>query len=204
MQINDIKYERHDIFTAPIFQFENKALINELKEFILTKNLSGIESKVADEIKKNLHESTFDFFQNKSEIVSKTKNFAAYCIKKVINNVRDEEFDYEISFSESWCHIGEKNSTHDIHNHANCSWCGVYYIQCGDHNSGGQTFFQNPINSVYKDYGTDHIEKSAIAVTPYDGMLVIFPSILNHYQALYTGEKKRIVVAFNTRVLGKV
>jgi len=32
MPVNDIKYERHDIFSAPIFQFENKVLINELKE----------------------------------------------------------------------------------------------------------------------------------------------------------------------------
>tara|TARA_B100001741_G_C16402543_1_gene527667 strand:+ start:128 stop:742 length:615 start_codon:yes stop_codon:yes gene_type:complete len=204
MPVNDIKYERHDIFSAPIFQFENKVLINELKEFILEREISGIESNVAKEIKSNLHESAFDFFQNESQIVLKTRNFVAYCIKKVINDIKDEKFDYELNFSESWYHVGETNSSHDIHNHANCSWCGIYYIQSGDPDSGGQTFFQNPINSIYKDYGTDHIEKSAIAITPSDGLLVIFPSILNHYQALYTGKMKRIVVAFNTRVLGKV
>ena len=33
-----------------------------------------------------------------------------------------------------------------------------------------------------------------------NGLLILFPSYLEHYQSLYTGKKDRIVVAFNAQV----
>ena len=41
---------------------------------------------------------------------------------------------------------------------------------------------------------------SSIRVLPKDGLLVLFPSFLIHYQALYKGVEDRIVVAFNASV----
>ena len=39
-----------------------------------------------------------------------------------------------------------------------------------------------------------------VRIKPEDGMLVVFPSYLNHYQALYEGVEDRIVVAFNSTI----
>ena len=33
-----------------------------------------------------------------------------------------------------------------------------------------------------------------------NGLLVLFPSYLQHYQSIYTGKKNRIVVAFNAQI----
>ena len=41
---------------------------------------------------------------------------------------------------------------------------------------------------------------SITRVKPKDGMLVLFPSYLIHYQALYTGMQDRVVIAFNSSV----
>ena len=41
---------------------------------------------------------------------------------------------------------------------------------------------------------------SIVRIKPEDGMLVIFPSYLSHYQALYKGVEDRIVVAFNSTI----
>ena len=41
---------------------------------------------------------------------------------------------------------------------------------------------------------------SITRVKPKDGMLVLFPSYLIHYQAPYKGTQDRIVIAFNCSV----
>ena len=37
-------------------------------------------------------------------------------------------------------------------------------------------------------------------VKPENGLLILFPSYLQHYQSIYTGKKDRIVVAFNAQI----
>ena len=52
------------------------------------------------------------------------------------------------------------------------------------------------------DFGTRYLDaKLQERVKPENGLLVLFPSYLSHFQSLYTGDKDRIVVAFNMSVL---
>ena len=60
------------VFQIPMAQYENKDLISELKDFILSKDSQGIESNVAPTIKQNLIESKFNFFQDEVDIVRRT------------------------------------------------------------------------------------------------------------------------------------
>ena len=43
-------------------------------------------------------------------------------------------------------HITKTNGVHESHIHPSCSWCGIYYLQSGDENSG-DTVFENPVKS---------------------------------------------------------
>lgn len=190
-------------FGTPILVFENTELIDKLKDYILSQAIDGIASKVAEGIKVNLTESKFDLFQHKVEIIEKTTRFIASSLKKTLNSLQQENYGYKISFNESWYHIGEKNSAHESHNHPNCSWCGVFCVQSGDPNSGGDTVFQSPISSNFRDHGTKYLAKeTTLRVKAKDGRLILFPSYLNHSQSLYTGDKPRIVVAFNSTIRG--
>ena len=73
-------------------------------------------------------------------------------------------------------------------------------MQSGDEGSG-DTVFESPVRSTYVDRGNLYLNNiSTVRIKPKDGMLVLFPSYLSHYQAMYKGTEDRIVVAFNASV----
>ena len=184
-------------FQIPMAFYENKQLINTLTAYILSKKAQGIESNVAPNVKHNLVESKFDFLNGNAVIIKDVREWIDDCIKKTINTIQMEDVDYDINYKESWYHITKTNGVHESHIHPSCSWCGIYYLQSGDENSG-DTVFENPVKSTYIDRGNLYLNNmSQYRVKPQDGLLVIFPSFLSHYQAMYKGDKDRIVVAFN-------
>ena len=202
---NNLYYKKDTLFSTYFYRFENKKLAFELKEYILSLDeLNGIESNIAPTIKQNLVESKFDFFKIDEKVIDKTKEFFASCIKVVLNDLQDCTDNYRVRFNEAWYHIGKKNSSHDVHTHTNCSWCGVFYLQSGDPDGNGETKFSSPIIYNYTDFGTSSINEEVASVIPEDGKLVIFPSYLKHYQSLYTGNQDRIVVAFNSSIIDKI
>ena len=190
----------HATFQIPMAYYENKELNNTLCAYILSKEVEGIESNVAPNIKHNLVESKFNFLNGDAMIVKDTKNWIDGCIKQTINTIQMESVDYDITYKESWYHVTKTNGMHESHIHPGCSWCGIYYLQSGDLGSG-ETVFENPVKSTYIDRGNLYLNNmSQYRVKPQDGLLVIFPSFLSHYQAMYKGTKDRIVVAFNASI----
>ena len=188
------------VFQIPMAHYENKELTNILSGYILSKETKGIESEVATGIKHNLVESKFDFLYGNALIVKDTKEWIDKCLKETINTIQMEDIDYDITYNESWYHVTKTNGMHEPHIHPSCSWCGIYYLQSGDGDSG-HTVFQNPVCPTYIDRGNLYLNSgSSIRVLPKDGLLVLFPSFLIHYQALYKGVEDRIVVAFNASV----
>tara|TARA_B100001057_G_C22598321_1_gene851763 strand:+ start:294 stop:896 length:603 start_codon:yes stop_codon:yes gene_type:complete len=187
-------------FQIPMAFYENKQLNNTLAAYIVSKETQGIESNVAPNIKHNLVESKFDFLNGNAMILKDVREWIDSCIKKTINTIQMESVDYDITYKDSWYHITKINGMHENHIHPGCSWCGIYYLQSGDENSG-DTVFENPVKSTYIDRGNLYLNNmSQYRVKPQDGLLVIFPSFLSHYQAMYKGDKDRIVVAFNATI----
>lgn len=190
-------------FTSPLVLIKNKEFIPELKKYIYKQKTKGIESNCAKHLKNNLVESKFDFLSHNDSSVVKVKNFFGKYVANVVNNLHQEdgkECTYNINFNESWFHISKTNSTHEVHLHANCSWCGIYFVQAGSKGSG-KTVFTNPAGLNYLDWGSRYLNKQLdLDIEPEDGLLILFPSYLRHYQALYTGKEDRIVVAFNASV----
>ena len=189
-----------EFFQTPMSFFSNYELTNALKSYILSKNTKGIESNCTPDLKHNLIESNFNFFDEDELVVQQTAKWIKKCLKEVINTVQSEKVDYSIRFTESWYHITKTNGMHEPHTHLGCSWCGIYYVQSGDEGSG-ETVFRSPIESTYIDRGNLYLDdRRTIRLIPKDGYLVIFPSYLIHHQALYKGDKDRIVVAFNSTI----
>lgn len=198
------QYAKKYFFSSPLFQFQNNVLANKLKKKIPLDSPAAISSGVAVSIKHNLSESSFNFLNESDEVFLEARNFIAGCMKSVLNDLKNENCGYKISFFESWYHISKKNSVHDYHSHSNCSWCGIWYLNSGSLDSGGKTIFYNPIKSGYIDTGSIHQDEKIISVPAEDGKLILFPSYLNHSQSIYTGKKDRIVIAFNLRILEKI
>ena len=190
----------HACFQTPMAYYYNTDLTDDLKSYIYSLEGKGVESNVAVHVKHNLVESKFDLFSHKSDIIQKTGQWIGSCIKQTVNHIQMEKYGYHMTFNESWYHITKTNGMHEPHIHPSCSWCGIYYVQSGDDDSG-HTVFENPARSTYVDRGNLYLNNmSTVRVKPRDGMLVLFPSYLIHYQALYTGTQDRVVIAFNSSV----
>ncbi len=190
----------HACFQTPMAYYYNTDLTDDLKSYIYSLEGRGVESNIAIQIKHNLVESKFDLFSHKSDIIQKTAQWIGSCIKETVNHIQMEKCGYHMTFNESWYHITKTNGMHEPHIHPSCSWCGIYYVQSGDDDSG-HTVFENPARSTYVDRGNLYLNNmSTVRVKPRDGMLVLFPSYLSHYQAMYKGTEDRIVIAFNSSI----
>ena len=186
------------VFSTPLVYHKNEGIVDGLKKYILDNQPQGVDSNVAAYAKHNLKESRFDFFNSNESIIQESMRWFGDCLVQTIsefnNNILNGQ--YGVGFTDSWFHIGKKYSSHEVHNHGNCSWCGIFYVDGGDISNGGETIFRNPVTPNFTDCGNNYVFTS-IKVVPENGKLVLFPSYLDHYQSLYTGDKDRIVVGFN-------
>ena len=185
-------------FCTPLVYHKNEDIVDGLKKYILDNQPQGVDSNVGDYVKHNLKESTFDFFNSNESIIQESMRWFGDCLVQTVsefnNNILNGQ--YGVGFVDSWFHIGKKYSCHDVHNHGNCSWCGIFYVDSGEVDKGGETIFRNPVTPNFTDCGNNYVFTS-IRVMPENGKLVLFPSYLDHYQSLYTGDKDRIVIGFN-------
>lgn len=194
--------ESINFFQTPFVFDMNGDIVQGLKEHILN-NEPNRDTLISKGIKHNLKESSFDFFNSDDIAVTTAVDYFTECLKRTVNQQLQENCDYEIEFVDSWFHIGDKYSTHEVHKHPNCSWCGIFYVDPGDINKGGNTIFMNPIVINFKDISNNFID-SSLEIVAQKGKLVLFPSYLQHYQSLYTGDEKRIVIGFNMKILDRV
>lgn len=116
-----------------------------------------------------------------------------------------------------WFQIQNGMAFHDVHTHGNCSWSGVYYVQCDgeskrvEHPSlgstNGVTRFYGPytqwLGGAHVDIGNAYLQKNTVDIAPEPGKLVVFPSYLPHQAMPYEGEKDRIIVSFNAQIHAK-
>jgi uncharacterized protein (TIGR02466 family) len=117
----------------------------------------------------------------------------------------------------AWYQIQNRYGFHDIHNHGNCSWSGVYYVQIDEpekrvkHPNLGATngitrFYGHQLGllgGAHMDLGNAYLQHSNFDVTPEAGTLIVFPSWLNHKAMPYDGDKDRIIISFNAQVHGE-
>jgi hypothetical protein len=113
-----------------------------------------------------------------------------------------------------WFQIQNGMAFHDVHTHGNCSWSGVYYVQCDtdevrtQHPSlgamNGVTRFYGPytnwLSGAYIDMGNAYLQTNTLDIAPQPGKLVVFPSYLAHKAMPYEGQEDRIIVSFNAQV----
>jgi hypothetical protein len=117
----------------------------------------------------------------------------------------------------AWFQMQNGGGFHDIHNHGNCSWSGVYYLQIdplGERERhptlgaiNGVTRFYGPyldwLGGAYVDLSNAYLQGSHFDVAPEEGKLVIFPAFLKHQAMPYEGRKDRMVLSFNIQVHGE-
>ncbi len=116
----------------------------------------------------------------------------------------------------AWFQIQNGYGFHETHNHGNCSWSGVYYVQADDQKTRENHESLGPMNGItrfyghhvdiigggYMDSGNLYLQSTSFDSKPEEGVLVVFPSHLKHMALPYEGKKDRIIVSFNAQVHG--
>ena len=155
----------------------------------------------------SLFETDFKLFQTGSEKCEGIKQIYDFCHESVgqvvIHKNEIVPPNSVVMVLDSWAHITNDGGFHDVHNHPNCSWCGIYCVEAGESLSetlNGINRFYSPLNSMTLDVGSHYLATNSNEWEPKDGVLIVFPSYLMHSALPYTGETDRVVISFNTIV----
>ncbi len=170
---------------APDFTSLNQRLRNYLL------NLS---QSVPDSVSNN--QSGVSYFDNKwlsqaqlhkndNNDLQTLKTFAEQTANKLF---RAPEPGLVISTTSMWSIISEAGLMGSRHNHRG-RVSGAYYVDAG---SSGET--DGGLMQFYNQPGSSHPTHS---FTPEPGLLLLFPSSLEHSVSAYTGESPRIVISLN-------
>lgn len=165
-------------------------------------------SNVSNSIKQGLYESAFDFASTDNASVLAWSHWVKECIFKSARHANSAYWkagsNITIEIHESWCHITRDGGYHDNHIHPNSSWSGIYYLDCGDmdiETKNGVNRFYNPTKPAYTDAGTPWAtSNSNVDISAQPGMLVIFPSWIDHSAMPYRGTNNRYILSFNSQI----
>ena len=210
--------ELYDYWSTSFYEFENTNHDDIKQEvldylYVYKNNYDGREYDTAPLAKVgNLFETEMRLFHNakKDDSGHGIKNIQEFCMHAVRDAIvyKNGEIPPEagVIMLDSWAHITNDGGYHDTHNHANCSWCGIYCVESGE--SSGETLngvnrFHSPLSSNSLDAGTHYLAANAWNWTPKDGHLLVFPSYLMHSVLPYSGEIDRVVISFNTTTQGE-
>lgn len=98
-----------------------------------------------------------------------------------------------------WANVNPKYASNKIHDHANCLFSGVYYLQANE--SCGNLMFYDPreARTFYKPSVQSFTAYTADAVAhaPQTGLLLIFPSWLKHGVEPNLSDVERVSISFN-------
>lgn len=108
-------------------------------------------------------------------------------------------FDFKIS---AWANINTHGSYNRVHNHPNSTWSGVYYIAKGEPDE--ENWPENgKLELVDPRVGIDmiHLDGTFMGgrtlIDPQPGLMIMFPSWLQHFVHPFYGDGERISLAFN-------
>ena len=190
----------------------NASSIIEYLYQLQDKQRQNIASGVAPKAKSSagLFEGEFDLFEHQQAGLQRLRTFIVSTIQQVVGKLNGQTVlpqQINVKIIDAWYHITNDGGFHDAHGHDQCSWCGIYYLQLGESGivsqgaPNGANRFYTPLGSGgnYLDYGNQYLMGTYIDPPIKEGMLLLFPSFLWHSALPYSGDKDRIVIAFNSQ-----
>lgn len=122
------------------------------------------------------------------------------------DGLSDDLLDWKL---QAWANINRNGASNNVHYHPGAYWSGTFYVDDGgingEENFGGAIEFLDPRGGMPMMYAPAVKPKFAPCLSaglferiyPKTGMLIMFPSWLQHGVMPYTGGGTRISIAFN-------
>lgn len=102
----------------------------------------------------------------------------------------------------AWAAVNRQGHYNTTHVHPMATWSGIYYVDPGDEapdEPGAALELSHPVLASVMTFFSG-ILPSARLVQPQAGMVILFPSYLQHSVRMYHGERPRICVPFNAHL----
>lgn len=111
-----------------------------------------------------------------------------------------------------WANINRSGQGNEFHTHPGAFWSGSYYVEDGGIGQnpalGGEFEIQDPRGAAPIMYAPElsiggpagASMGAAETLSPRSGLLILFPSWLQHGVRPYKGDRERISIAFNLRI----
>ena len=188
----------HLFFSTPIWasKIEGYEKTNkDMYEYIAnlqTKDPKGVSKSNF----KGWHSKNFDM---KDE---EPKNFIEEIKININTAINDMDWNLqtqEVKISNMWAIINKKGSLNQKHLHSNNDLSAAYYVTA-EENCGDIIFYDPRPATIYKHpiaKKPNILNATINSISPEPGMLVLFPSYLEHSVDPNLSEQKRIVISFN-------
>ena len=179
--------------------FENRFTNNTDNNYILNlreQNPEGIRKSNTN----GWHSKDFDL---NDETPKKFINAVSSNIKTA-NNDMDWNIEKQIIKIKSiWAIINEKGASNERHHHDNSALSAAYYVRAPK-NCGDIVFYDPRFAATYrypKISKTNKLNSNIVSFQPKEGMLVLFPSYLQHSVNVNKTDEERIVISFNINLI---
>jgi len=155
----------------PIYQFD---LSKDLDHVEIVKNILDIQKELPISRTSSIHAWHTEYYT-----LMETKKFSrlAEIVEEKVKGI-DAYFEWELKVYEYWAIVYKKFDHTDFHDHGVAALSWVYYAQ---------TYEDSP-PLIFKD---------GLSIQPKDGMLIMFPSYVDHGVPKSKSEKERIVISGN-------
>ncbi len=188
----------HLFFSSPIWasKIDNYEKINESMLNYIMKLKEKDPSGVSKSNFKGWHSRDFDL---KNE---EPKNFIDGIKKNINFALNDMNWDLNkqsVNINNLWAIINEKGAWNQKHHHSNSDLSAAYYVSAHE-NCGDIVFYDPRPAPVFKSpiaKSPNNLNATINSIKPEAGMLVLFPSYLEHSVNPNLSNKKRIVISFN-------
>ena len=188
----------HLFFSTPVWasKIDNYKKVNE--------NLLDYIYNLQKRDPEGIIKSNFNGWHSKDfDLSDETPKKFVQTIKSNINNVlNDMSWDLnkqDVNINSLWAIINEKGAFNQRHHHGNSDLSAAYYVSA-DKDCGDIVFYDPRPAPVYKHpiaKSPNILNASVNSIQPDGGLLVIFPSYLEHSVNSNNSSNKRIVISFN-------
>ena len=191
-------------FSTPVWATKVKdySAVNE-KIYSYIKNLEDQDKQgVVKSNVKGWHSKNFSL---KDETPKEFINLISPNINQVFRDM-DWDLDNQITkITNMWTIINRKGAAHDRHHHGNSAISAAYYVKAPE-NCGNIIFYDPRPAPIYfhpNAKSSNSLNCQVNAITPVEGLLVLFPSYLDHSVGANNSNEERVVISFNISLTPK-
>ena len=188
-------------FPTPVWtlQLDEYQSINEQMYKFIKITQSKDQQGISKSNIKGWHSKDFNMQENEPKDFIK---FILPAIEQVITDMNWEKQKQSININNMWAIINTGGSANLRHQHGNSTISGAYYVRAPK-NSGDIVFYDPrpaPVYTYPKALNPNLLNAQVNGISPKEGVLVLFPSYLDHSVNENLSSEERIVISFNITI----